>query len=211
MLSKLRLDYIIFGGLGSFLLLSILSSDFQDPTFFNQLYPSLGVKNWAGLIGALIGGSLIEIFGPSALLFPWLIVRIALHEPRKFSVLKNFYYAFVIVFLFSIFHEIAIHFGFFESNGSENIWQNGYAGKLGFTWIYESMDLYLGFLALASMLILSIVRIFHVLSPIPLFIGVFVGSKEFTKMFFIKDTSSQPSEIRDKKNLPNFKGNSHVF
>ena len=54
MLSMLRLDYIIFGGLGVFLLLSILTSDFQDPTFFNQLYPSLGVKNWTGLIGALI-------------------------------------------------------------------------------------------------------------------------------------------------------------
>ena len=67
MLDKLRIDYIIFGGLGLFLLLSILTSDFQDPTFFNQLYPSLGIKNWTGLIGALIGGSLIEIFGSSSL------------------------------------------------------------------------------------------------------------------------------------------------
>ena len=80
-----RLDYFIFGSLGLFLLLSIITSDFRDPTFFNQLYPSIGVKNWTGLIGALIGGSLLEIFGPSTLLIPWLFVRIALHYPRKFS------------------------------------------------------------------------------------------------------------------------------
>ena len=141
MLSMLRLDYIIFGGLGVFLLLSILTSDFQDPTFFNQLYPSLGVKNWTGLIGALIGGSLIEIFGTSTLLIPWLIVRIALHHPRKCSVFTCYYYAFVIVFFLSIFHEISIHSGFFERNDSENFWQSGYAGKLGITWIDETIDL----------------------------------------------------------------------
>ena len=211
MLSMLRLDYIIFGGLGVFLLLSILTSDFQDPTFFNQLYPSLGVKNWTGLIGALIGGSLIEIFGTSTLLIPWLIVRIALHHPRKYSVFTCYYYAFVIVFFLSIFHEISIHSGFFERNDSENFWQSGYAGKLGITWIDETIDLKLGFLALGSMLILSIVRMYHVLSPIPLFIGLYVGSKKLVKMIFLRDISNQTSENKNKKNLPIFKGHSHVF
>ena len=53
---KLRIYYLIFGGIGVALFLSMLSADFQDPTVFNQLYPSKGVQNWAGLIGALIGG-----------------------------------------------------------------------------------------------------------------------------------------------------------
>ena len=87
---KFRIDYFIFSGLGLFLLVSILSADFRDPTFFNQLYPSLGVKNWTGLMGALIGGTLLEIFGPSILLMPWLIVRIALHNPKKISVLTPY-------------------------------------------------------------------------------------------------------------------------
>ena len=74
---KLRIYYLFFGGISVALFLSMLSADFQDPTVFNQLYPSEGVQNWAGLIGALIGGSLLEIFGPSALLLPWLFVRAA--------------------------------------------------------------------------------------------------------------------------------------
>ena len=211
MFSKLRLDYIIFGGLGLFLFLSILTSDFQDPTFFNQLYPSLGVKNWTGLIGSLIGGSLIEIFGTSALLIPWLIVRIALHDPRKFSVFTCYYYAIVIVFILSIFHEISIHVGFFEKKGSDIFWQSGYAGKLGLIWLDGSMNLNLGVLALGSMLIFSIIRMRHVLSPIPLFIGIYVESKKFAKMIFIKNISGQLSESQNQKNLPNFKGHSHVF
>jgi len=81
---KLRIYYLFFGGIGVALFLSMLSADFQDPTVFNQLYPSEGVQNWAGLIGALIGGSLLEIFGPSALLLPWLFVRSALQNHVRF-------------------------------------------------------------------------------------------------------------------------------
>lgn len=33
-LFKLRLDYLLFGGLSFALLLSMLTADFQDPTFF---------------------------------------------------------------------------------------------------------------------------------------------------------------------------------
>jgi len=50
---KLRIDYLFFGGLGFAFLLSIMTADFQDPTVFNQLYPSAGIKNWIGLIGAI--------------------------------------------------------------------------------------------------------------------------------------------------------------
>jgi len=84
-LIKLRIDYLLFGGSGFVLLLSIITADFQDPTFFNQLYPSAGIQNWIGLIGAITGGSLLEIFGPSVLLLPWLFVRIFLHQPRSVS------------------------------------------------------------------------------------------------------------------------------
>ena len=128
---KFRVDYIIFGGLASILLLSLLSSDFQDPTVFNQLYPSVGVQNWTGLIGALIGGSLLEIFGPSTILIPWLIIRISLHQPRTVSVITGYYYGFVIVFLLSIFYEYVLHLGIIKRHNNEFFLQNGYAGKLG--------------------------------------------------------------------------------
>ena len=64
--NKLRIDYLFFVGTGFFLMMSVCTVDFQDPTVFNQLYPSNGISNWTGLIGAVIGGSLLEIFGPSA-------------------------------------------------------------------------------------------------------------------------------------------------
>ena len=99
---KLRISYLFFGGIGLALFLSMLTADFLDPTIFNLLYPSEGVQNWTGLVGALIGGSLLEIFGPSALLLPWLFVRATLHQPRRISGLVCTYYTFVIVFLLSM-------------------------------------------------------------------------------------------------------------
>ena len=137
---KLRIDYLLFGGLGFALLLSIITADFQDPTFFNQLYPSAGIQNWIGLIGAIIGGSLVEIFGPSVLLLPWLFVRIFLHQPHSVSILAGIYYSFVIVFLISIFQELAIQFAFLEPENSSFFWQNGYLGKLALEWIKHSME-----------------------------------------------------------------------
>ena len=86
---KLRIDYLFFGGIGFFLMMSVCTVDFQDPTVFNQLYPSNGISNWTGLIGAIIGGSLLEVFGPSALLLAWLFIRINLHHPRRISRLSG--------------------------------------------------------------------------------------------------------------------------
>jgi 4TM region of DNA translocase FtsK/SpoIIIE len=56
------------------LLLSLLSFHLQDPTLTNLRLPSGGVANWAGLPGALVGGSLLELLGSSALLAPLLLV-----------------------------------------------------------------------------------------------------------------------------------------
>lgn len=211
MLAKLRIDFIIFGGLGVFLLLSILTSDFNDPTLFNQLYPSLGVNNWTGLIGALIGGSLLEIFGTPTLLIPWIIVRIALHHPRKFSIFTSYYYAFVIIFLLSIFHEIAIQSLFFSRSKADYLLQSGYAGKLGLAWLEESIDIKIGILAMSLMLFFSLVRMMHVLSPLPLIKGVYIGVKNLIKKIFVNEIHSQSSKNQKNRNLPNFKGSSQLF
>ena len=210
-LKKIRIDYIIFGGLGFFLLVSILSSDFKDPTFFNQLYPSLGVKNWTGLMGALIGGSLLEIFGPSILLMPWLIVRIALHNPKKFSAFIGYYYSFVMIFVISVLHEIAINLELLNRNVTEFYFQNGYAGKIGLIWISESIDLNLGLLALISMLILSLVRMYHIISPIPLFLGAYELSKKIIKMILKNNSNVKTKENQNSKEFPNFKTGEYFF
>ena len=202
---KLRIYYLFFGGIGVALFLSILSADFQDPTVFNQLYPSEGVQNWAGLIGALIGGSLLEIFGPSALLLPWLFVRAALHQPRQISGLICTYYAFVLVFLLSIIHELALHSGLIITEALEFYLQNGYAAKLALIWLEKSTNLAISLTVLAAMFIFSLVRMSQIISPLPFISGVFSGVQILLSMLARKISPPPPADNYSTTQLPNFK------
>ena len=202
---KLRIYYLFFGGIGVALFLSMLSSDFQDPTVFNQLYPSEGVQNWAGLIGALIGGSLLEIFGPSAMLLPWLFVRAALHQPRQISGLICTYYAFVLVFLLSIIHELALHSGLIKTEALEFYLQNGYAAKLVLIWLEKSTNLAISLTLLAAMFIFSLFRMSQIISPLPFISGVFSGVQILLSMLARKISPPPPADIYSTTQLPNFK------
>ena len=143
-------------------MMSVCTADFQDPTVFNQLYPSNGISNWTGLIGAIIGGSLLEVFGPSALLFAWLFIRINLHYPRRISRFSGAYYAFVLVFLLSIVHEIILRNHFIDSANLNYFWQNGYAGELALVWIESSSYPALYFAGITAILFLSFLRMYHI-------------------------------------------------
>ena len=202
---KLRIYYLFFGGISVALFLSMLSADFQDPTVFNQLYPSEGVQNWAGLIGALIGGSLLEIFGPSALLLPWLFVRAALHQPRQISGLICTYYAFVLVFLLSIIHELALHSGLKITEALEFYSQNGYAAKLALIWLEKSTNLAISLTVLAAMFIFSLVRMSQIISPLPFISGVFSGVQILLSMLARKISPPPPADNYSTTQLPNFK------
>jgi len=202
---KLRIYYLFFGGIGVALFLSMLSADFQDPTVFNQLYPSEGVQNWVGLIGALIGGSLLEIFGPSALLLPWLFVRAALHQPRQISGLICTYYAFVLVFLLSIIHELALHSGLIKTEALEFYLQNGYAAKLVLIWLEKSTNLAISLTVLAAMFIFSLVRMSQIISPLPFISGVFSGVQILLSMLARKISPPPPADNYSTTQLPNFK------
>jgi len=208
--NKLRIDYLFFGGTGFFLMMSVCTADFQDPTFFNQLYPSNGISNWTGLIGAIIGGSLLEIFGPSALLLAWLFIRINLHHPRRISILYGAYYAFVIVFLLSIVHEIILRNNFIDSADLNYFWQNGYAGKLALGWMESSAYPVLYLAGVIGMLIMSFLRMIHVLSPLSFISGFF--SILYNLLSFIAGKISRPpaTEFHTSKKLTNFKHNLHI-
>ena len=202
---KLRIYCLFFGGIGVALFLSILSADFQDPTVFNQLYPSEGVQNLAGLIGALIGGSLLEIFGPSALLLPWLFVRAALHQPHQISGLICTYYAFVLVLLLSIIHELALHSGLIKTGALEFYLQNGYAAKLALIWLEKSTNLAISLTVLAAMFIFSLVRMSQIISPLPFISGVFSGVQILLSMLARKISPPPPADNYSTTQLPNFK------
>jgi hypothetical protein len=205
---KLRIDYLVFGGLGFAFLLSIITADFQDPTVFNQLYPSAGIQNWIGLIGAITGGSLLEIFGPSSLLLPWLFVRIFMHQPRSVSVLGGTYYTFVLVFLLSIFYELALQLTLLEPVNSGFLWQNGYAGILAVEWLGQSMALALSSTALAVMFIISVVRMSRLLSPLPLFSALLTGIQNILMVLVNKISPPAAPEYLPAADLANFKGHS---
>ncbi len=207
---KLRIDYLFIGGIGLVLLLSMLTADFLDPTVFNQLYPSEGIQNWTGLVGALIGGSLLEIFGPSALLLPWLFVRTALHQPRQFSGLAGTYYAFVLVFLLSIIHEVVLLFGNIKIVELEFFWQNGYAGRLAVNWLEHSIDLTLGLSALAVMSIFTIVRMIQLLSPLPFIYGVLKVGQKLLSLLASNKNPPPPAKIFPNDTITKLRGNSHV-
>jgi hypothetical protein len=205
---NLRIDYLVFGGLGFAFLLSIMTADFQDPTVFNQLYPSAGIQNWIGLIGSITGGSLLEFFGPSSLLLPWLFVRIFLHQPRSISVLSGTYYTFVLVFLLSIFYELALQLTLLEPINSGFLWQNGYAGKLAVEWLSQSMALALSSTALIIMFTISVIRMSRLLSPLPLFSALLTGVQYILMVLVNKISPPAAPEYLPVADLANFKGHS---
>ena len=208
--NKLRIDYVFLGGTGFFLMMSVCTADFQDPTVFNQLYPSNGISNWAGLIGAIIGGSLLEVFGPSALLLAWLFIRINLHHPRRISRLSGAYYAFVLVFLLSIFYEVILRNHFIDSADLNYFWQNGYTGKLALGWIESSAYPVLYLVGVIGMFILSFLRMFHVLSPLPFISGFF--SIFYNLLSFIAGKISSPTatDFPPSRQLTDFKHNLRI-
>ena len=208
--NKLRIDYIFIVGTGFFLMMSVSTADFQDPTVFNQLYPSNGISNWTGLIGAIIGGSLLEVFGPSALLLVWLFIRINLNHHRRISRLSGVYYAFVLVFLLSIVHEIILRNHFIDSVDLNYFWQNGYAGKLALGWIESSAYPVLYLAGVIGMFILSFLRMFHVLSPLPFISGFF--SILYNLLSFIAGKISRPptTDFPPSRQLTDFKHNLRI-
>ena len=207
---KLRIDYILFGGLGFFLMVSVCTADFQDPTVFNQLYPSNGISNWTGLIGAIIGGSLLEVFGPSAFLLAWLFIRVNLHYPRRISRFSGTYYAFVLVFLISIFHEFFINNHFVDSAEINYFWQNGYAGKLALGWIESSAYPVIYLVGVIGIFILSFLRMIDVLSPLPFLSGFF--STLYNLLSFIAGKISHPkaAEVTPSRQFTDLKNNLHI-
>lgn len=65
------------------LALTVLTFQRQDPTLTNLVSPQEGIGNWLGIGGALLGGTLVELVGASALLLPLLALNWLLAARRR--------------------------------------------------------------------------------------------------------------------------------
>ena len=125
---QIKLSSLLIWGLGLFWMLAMLSADFRDPTFFNPLYPAEGLHNWLSLPGALLGGSMIEIFGPVALLIPWLFIRIIIPPSGSAARWLLIYHALILLITSTTLYALL---GFFSDSVS----------FLGVRWGFESATL----------------------------------------------------------------------
>lgn len=93
---KQQPDYLGFSKVffALFVLVSLATQGIYDPTPSNPVWPLGGIKNWLGIIGALVSGGLFDIFGETAYLIP--LVLIFLQYKRKAPVLIVILYELVV-------------------------------------------------------------------------------------------------------------------
>ena len=138
------------------LVLSLLSASFYDPTFFHQLYPAQGIKNWCGILGALIGGTLMELFGPASFLIPWCTLRMA-YSPRPMCL----YDTFVLLLFLSTSHALWFPVDFGTLSEASFLHFPGYVGILGGQWLLKFFPPLGANIFLGSVIFVCGVRIFE--------------------------------------------------
>ena len=169
---QIKLSFLLIWGLGLFWMLAMLSADFRDPTFFNPLYPSEGLQNWLSLPGALLGGSMIEIFGPVALLIPWLFVRIIIPPSGSPARWLMIYHALILLITSTTLYALS---GFSSDSWSESatlLLKQGYLGEISSTWLETHLGTSGGLLFSGVLFTYSGIHLIRVLSPLDLYPSV---------------------------------------
>ena len=166
---QIKFSSLLIWGLGLFWMLAMLSADFRDPTFFNPLYPAEGLHNWLSLPGALLGGSMIEIFGPVALLIPWLFVRIIIPPSGSAARWLLIYHALILLITSTTLYALS---GFFSDSWSESamlLLKHGYLGEISSKWLETHLGTSGGLLFSGVLFTFSGIQLIRVLSPLDLY------------------------------------------
>jgi len=159
--------------LGVLLAVSVLTSHLHDPTLFNQLSPSGGVHNALGVGGALIGGTLVELFGSSAVLLAWLVARLPFLNRMaagnlKAGVIRKVYYAILLTWMVAVLAELvqARHAPEFDSDW---LWyHHGYLGEITAYWLGHATGPIVGIGLCLAVAMFAAFRIITALTPWPL-------------------------------------------
>ena len=150
--------------------IAVLSSDFRDPSFFNQVYPTEGLKNWVGLAGALLGGSLVELLGPASILLPWMLIRIQLDPRPQESKWLLLYHSLTLTFVLSAIHVFYENGNFFDPDSRDFLWKEGYLGLLAVDWITSYLSETAAVLLCGLLCLYTVIQVFSVLSPLEPFL-----------------------------------------
>ncbi|MBF0351710.1 MAG: DNA translocase FtsK 4TM domain-containing protein [SAR324 cluster bacterium] len=157
------ISYTIAQVIGILLVLSMVTVDFYDPTVFNQVYPSGGIQNWLGIGGALIGGSLVELLGISALLIPWFISQLPF-AALKASMGTRLYHAFVVVFMLSVIQATleSLFWPLFSTRDATMfLFHSGYLGMMAASWLTQTTGLMEGSVMALLALLFSSLKIYQ--------------------------------------------------
>lgn len=111
------------------LLLSLLSFQLDDPTFFNLRAHSRGIGNLLGLPGALIGGSLLELLGTSALAAPLLLCNWFLTRRNRPPPHHYLFWSACALLALSVLH------GLIAPSGEPRLSDPGLVGQAGRQWV----------------------------------------------------------------------------
>ena len=169
---QIKLSSLLIWGLGLFWMLAMLSADFRDPTFFNPLYPAEGLHNWLSLPGALLGGSMIEIFGPVALLIPWLFVRIIIPPSGSTKRWLWIYHALILLITSTSLYALSGGFSDSWSESTMLLLKHGYLGEISSKWLETHLGTSGGLLFSGVLFTYSGIHLIRVLSPLDLYPSV---------------------------------------
>ena len=147
----------------------MLTADFRDPTFFNPLYPAEGLNNWLSLPGALLGGSMIEIFGPLALMIPWLFVRIIIPPSGSTSRWQLIYHALILLITFTTLYALSGFSSDSLSGPAMLLLKHGYLGEISSKWLETHLGTSGGLLFSGVLFTYSGIHLLRFLSPLDLY------------------------------------------
>lgn len=134
---------------------SILSVDFYDPTLLYQFYLPTSIHNVLGIIGALVGGTLVELLGPSALLISWFGLRFSGKNQGHY--LLKWYYPLLLIITLSLAHA---HWApAFETSANPYfLLFPGYIGILGSKWCIQIIGIQATHAVLGLMVVIALYK-----------------------------------------------------
>ena len=167
------IKFLIVISITILLTLSLISASFYDPTLFHQLYPKGGIQNWCGIMGALTGGTLIELFGPASFLIPWFVLKISYSSKQNIHRFSTGYYAMLLLVSISMAHTLWWPINPAELSSSVFLLYPGYAGVLGTQWILQTVNTIGASLLIGGVIIFCPIKLFEELPFIMILSGLF--------------------------------------